>query len=249
MRGCAAAVIGLGLLACGCADSSAETATSGSSSGTSGTTSTGATGSLTDADTGVVPPGCGDNLLDDPGFEGGTPNPVWDEDSPLFDTPICDANCTDDVGANPLTGSWWVWFGGVARADTPSVRQDVVIPEGNAILRFGFSINAGSGTGNDLFSVVLDETTLLWQVSDANVDSYGGWRVVELDVSSHGDGAEHELSFEATLAGVGLTSFFVDDVELLLCEQETSSSSSSSATGEGTGGAASSSGSTATSGL
>ena len=242
MRGFAAAVIGLGVLAGGCGDSSSESAVSGSSSGTAELTSTDATTGLTDPDSGAVPPGCGENLLEDPGFEGGSENSAWVDASILFDTPICDANCTDDVGANPFSGSWWVWFGGVAQADSASVRQTVLIPEGSVVLRFGFSVNAGSGTGNDVFSVLLDGEETLLQVDDRQAGSYAGWRVEELDIpSGYADGAEHELSFEATLAGVGLTSFFVDDVELRLCEQVTgSSSSSSSSTGEGSGDADSS---------
>lgn len=232
--------IGLGLWISGCGDSSSELATLESTSGTVDGTSTAPATSNDDLDTGVAPPGCGANLLEDPGFEGGGQSSVWAPDSELFDTPICDASCTDDVGANPFTGNWWVWFGGVARADTASVSQRVHIPEGNAMLRFRFSVNAGSGTGNDLFSVMLGAETLL-QVRDTEVESYGGWRILEVDVSSYADGDEHELSFGASLAGVGLTSFFVDDVELLLCDPEGTSSSSSSSSGGGTEGASSTS--------
>lgn len=240
MRAFAAVVVGLGLWVSGCGDSSSELDSTESSLGTADGTSTAPGTSTDDPDTGVAPPGCGDNLLEDPGFEGGAESSVWAPDSALFDTPICDASCTDDVGANPFSGDWWVWFGGVAQADTASVRQTVLIPEGNAIVRFRFSINAASGTGNDVFSVVLDEDTP-FQVSDAMVGSYGGWRIVEVDVSSYADGGEHELSFAASLAGVGMTSFFVDDVELLLCETEGTSSSSSSSSGGGTDGASSTS--------
>lgn len=245
MRAFAAVVIGLGLWASGCGDSSSESASLGSSSGTVGGTLTDSGTSTDDPDAGVAPPGCGDNLLEDPGFEAGTTNSGWDHVSALFVTPICDASCTDDVGANPFTGSWWVWFGGVAQADIASVRQKVIIPPGNAMLRFRFSVNAASGTGNDTFSVVLDDEETPLRVTDADVAAYVGWRVVELDVSSYADGGEHTVSFEASLAGVGVTNFFVDDVELLLCEPQgasSSSSSSSSSSDDGTGGAASSSG-------
>lgn len=236
MRGFAAVVTGVGLLASACVGSPSQTATVGSSSGTAESTSAGSTTATDASDTGVAPPGCGENLLGDPGFEDGTPNSVWGEESALFATPVCDAGCTDDVGANPFTGSWWVWFGGVAQPDTARVWQRVVIPEGNAILRFRFSLNAASGTGNDVFSVMLDEETLL-EVSDAQAASYGGWRVVEVDIPpSFVDGGEHTLSFGATLSGVGVTNFFLDDVELLLCELDSSSSSSSSSGDDGTTG-------------
>ena len=224
----------------------------GSSGGDdAGSTSGTAEGSTTEPSTvgeasgGAPPPGCGENLLQDPGFEAGVPNPNWDSDSPLFGTPLCNADCTDDVGAGPLVGDWWVWFGGIAMTDTPSVSQSVVIPEGRAMLRFGFSINAAAGDGNDVFRVAVgDETELL--ITDAEAASYVGWRFMEVDVSNYADGMEHEISFSATLTGGGLTSFFVDEVELLPCEEPGGSSSSSStgmAIGSSTtGGASSSSG-------
>ncbi|MGH1346574.1 MAG: hypothetical protein ACRBN8_33725 [Nannocystales bacterium] len=238
MRVFAAALVGLGF-AGGCGGSSSETGGDDSTSETLDVALSASAGTLTDSGPDVVPPGCGDNLLVDPGFEGGTPSVEWAEASVLFDTPICDASCTDDVGANPFSGSWWVWFGGVAQADVASVQQDVVIPEGNAMLRFGFSVNAGSGSGNDVFSAELDDETI-FLVTDAQVGSFGGWRVVEEDVSSFADGDEHTLSFKASIAGVGVTNFFVDDVELLPCEPDAPGSSSSSSTGDGSTSTASS---------
>ncbi len=232
MRGFAAAMIGLALFGLGC-DSSADGMTSGSVSGTADATSTGQTTSSTGPETGAVAPGCGENLLEDPGFEGGTASEAWDDDSELFGTPICDATCTDDVGANPFTGDWWVWFGGVAQPDTASVRQQVFIPEGNAVLRFGFSVNAGAGTGNDAFVVVVDDDQQQLRVTDAQAVSNGGWRIIELDMSRFADGAEHTLSFEATISGAGVTNFFIDDVELLLCDD--AGSSGGTGTGDGTG--------------
>lgn len=232
MRGFAAAWIGLGTLALGCGDSSAETMSASSVSETADATSAAETTSSTGPETGVLPPGCAENLLEDPGFEGGVAGGAWEGASDLFDTPICDSTCTDDVGASPFSGNWWVWFGGVAQPDEASVFQRVTIPEGNATLRFGFSINAGAGTGDDDFSVVIDDTTHL-QINDAQAGSYAGWRVVELDVSSAADGEEHTLSFVASITGAGVTNFFVDDVELLLCEEEGTSSSTSTGAGMG----------------
>jgi len=142
-------------------------------------------------------------------------------------------------GANPFVGDWWVWFGGVAMADTPRVRQSVEVPAGQAMLRFGFSVNAGSGTGNDIFTVRLDDENI-FIVSDAEAGAYGGWRVIELDVSRYADGSEHTLQFSASTAGAGVTNFFVDEVELLPCEEPAGSnssaaSSSSSSAGSSTG--------------
>ncbi len=224
--------MGLGLWVCGCGGSS-ETDAAGEASVAGETSSGDATGTMTGSDPGVPRPGCGENLLEDPGFEDGSSGVAWDHTSALFGTPICDASCTEDVGANPFSGRWWVWFGGVAQPDIASVQQSVLIPEGNVVLRFRFSVNAASGSGNDVFSVALDGKTLL-EISDANAASYGGWRVVEQEIPSYADGGEHRLSFEAVLSGRGLTNFFLDDVELLLCGQEEPGTSGSSSSQSGT---------------
>lgn len=218
-------VVGLASSACvgTLASSDGDGTTGGSASASTNVT----TVTAGDSDSGGMLDGCGENLLVDPGFEGGSPSDAWMEDSPLFGTPICSASCTEDVGAGPFVGNWWVWFGGVAEADTPSVRQTVVIPDGRAMLRFGFSINAGAGTGNDVFSVRVDEETQI-AVSDAEVAAYGGWRIVELDISSFADGGEHTLELSANITGVGVTNFFVDEVELLACDEVSGTSSGGS---------------------
>ncbi len=181
-------------------------------------------------DTGVLPEDCEENLLGDPGFELGTPNPSWEEASPLFGSPICDATCTEDVGAGPLSGAWWVWFGGIEMPDTPSVSQEVVVPVGGAVLAFGFSINAAAGGGNDVFTVTLDDETLFIATDDDIVD-YGGWQTLLLDVSDFGDGAAHTLRFSGSLTGAGVTNFFVDDVALVSCEAPVATSSGGFDTG------------------
>ncbi|MGK2924645.1 MAG: hypothetical protein ACSLE2_03405, partial [Lysobacterales bacterium] len=53
--------------------------------------------------------------IGDPGFEAGTPNPEWTEESnnPIG-TPICEvAVCGSGGGTGPSEGSFWAWFGGV----------------------------------------------------------------------------------------------------------------------------------------
>ena len=52
------------------------------------------------------------NVVQDGGFEAGTPNPFWTEASTNFGTPLCDeAGCGNGGGTSfPLTGSWWAWF-------------------------------------------------------------------------------------------------------------------------------------------
>lgn len=241
-RSLVAAVPVCALAVSACVGSVTEDEGDSSTGSNAGVTSGDAGTSADSSGTGSLLEGCGENLLEDPGFEGGSPNDAWTAESDLFGTPICSVDCTDDVGAGPFVGDWWVWFGGVAQPDTAFVRQTVLIPEGMAMLRFGFSINAGSGTANDVFTVLVDEMTML-QINDTEAESYGGWRLVEIDVSSFADGGEHVLSFSASIAGVGVTNFFIDEVEVLPCEESSTSSGTTSedmtsSTSEGTSGSA-----------
>jgi hypothetical protein len=155
-------------------------------------------------------------LLLDPGFEAGSPNPQWDETSALFGSPICDASCTEDPGAAPRSGSWWVWFGGLAEPETASVSQVVTIDAEGAVLTFNLDINAGAGTGDDVFAVEVDDTTV-FMVTDGEMAEYDGYRAVEVDISDFADGAAHTVTFTAAITGTGVTNFFVDDVGVFAC--------------------------------
>jgi hypothetical protein len=159
---------------------------------------------------------CGDNLVADPGFETGTPNEMWEEASALFGTPLCDASCTTDEGAEPYAGDWWIWFGGMDEAEQASMAQTVTFDAEHALLAFQFSINAAAGTGDDMFMVRIDEDTV-FMATDAEWATYDGYTPVEIDVSAYADGAEHTITFAAETMGGGLTNFFVDDVSLTEC--------------------------------
>ena len=70
-----------------------------------------------------------DNVVVDGGFEAGTPNPHWSEASTNFGTPLCDVQgCGTGAGTGPHSGSFWVWFGGIAAYEQGSVSQMVTIP-------------------------------------------------------------------------------------------------------------------------
>ncbi|MEX1363327.1 MAG: hypothetical protein AB1Z98_09390 [Nannocystaceae bacterium] len=186
--------------------------------GTTGVTSVGPddTG---DPDTGGPMGECTENLVLDPGFEAGTPNPSWTEASALFGTPICDSSCTEEPGAEPFAGSWWVWLGGdPEQPETASVSQTITIPPDTAFLSFRFQIRSAAGTGDDVFSVVLDGDTV-FMATDLDMADFSDYTEVELDVSPWADGGSYELSIEGDLTGNGLTSFFVDEVSLVSCSE------------------------------
>ena len=177
---------------------------------------------------------CGDEVLLDPGFEGGTPNESWDESSELFESPLCDAGCTTDEGAGAHEGDWYAWFGGVAEPELAWIGQRFVIDADTARLSFQFQINAASGTGEDFFRVVVDDQEV-FQLSDADIEEYADWTRVELDLSEFADGTRHDLYLEADLAGGGVTSFFVDDVSLVGCAEAPEGDESGDDTGGTTG--------------
>lgn len=177
--------------------------------------------------TGVEPEGeCLDNPILDPGFEDGTPSSSWEEASDLFGTPLCDASCTEDEGAGPHSGAWWVWFGGVEQPEAASVEQDVVIPVADSThLRFHLWINAAAGTGDDVFTMMVDDT-VVFMATDAEIDDYGEYTRVDVDISEHADGEVHRLRFHGSKVGTGLTSFFLDDVDLISCDAPATGESS-----------------------
>ncbi|HWT16152.1 MAG TPA: DUF11 domain-containing protein [Patescibacteria group bacterium] len=160
------------------------------------------------------------NLVLDPSFEVGTPSTDWTEAEATFGTPICDAGgCGVGGGTGPRTGSFWVWFGGLAAGPTTgSMTQSLVIPAGTTNLTFWLETpvcNTANGA-NDFVRLTIDGNTL-WQ-TDANSATCNtvGYAQVSVDVSAFANDASHTLQFDSATAGNGaVTNFFIDDVELL----------------------------------
>jgi len=223
-------------------DGTPTPATGQTSNATGPTTESGDTGT-----TGGSMEDCTDNLVLDPGFEAGTPSASWEEASMVFDTPICDASCTEEKGADPYAGDWWLWLGGVE--DEPEdafVSQMITIDPDMAFLSFRFQIRSGAGTGDDMFVVELDGDTV-FMATDVEMADYGEYTLIELDVSPWADGGTYELRFASQHAGTGLSSFFVDEVSLVSCSEGSATGSGTDTVGQDTtadGGTMSSTGST-----
>lgn len=202
------------------------------------------TGQVTSADSGDDSAGsttdgpvgeCSSSLIADGGFEGGTPSDVWTESSTNFNTPICDASCTDDPGAGPYAGDWYAWYGGSEGAfEEAAVSQSMVIDGETAYLSFRFSINDSGGTGSDVFVAQIDDT-VVFMVTDLDT-GFDGYTPVSIDVSDFADGGEHTVTFTAAITGDGLTNFFLDQTELVTC----TSGSDSTGTGVDSSGSGSS---------
>ncbi|MCA9875226.1 MAG: S8 family serine peptidase [Anaerolineales bacterium] len=156
--------------------------------------------------------GTSTDLVQDGGFESGTPNAHWNEASSNFGTPLCDtATCGTGGGTGPRSGSFWAWFGGITATEIGSLEQAVTIPNGRAsTLRFWLEIPANSGTA--FLNMSLDGD-LLFSVTQADAANYPSYTEVVIDVSSYADGTVHTLRFDSTTTG-GTTNFFVDDVSL-----------------------------------
>lgn len=155
------------------------------------------------------------DLIQDGGFEAGTPNPFWDEFSTNFGTPLCDeASCGTGGGtAGPNSGAWWVWLGGIGAFEEGYVEQDVTIPVGTASLSFYFWIGTTGGPAADYFAVEIDGNEIFRAGADEQ-PSYSSYTLVELDISSYADGGLHTVTFYGLTNGSTTTNFNLDDVML-----------------------------------
>ncbi|HWB75006.1 MAG TPA: hypothetical protein VG755_08615 [Nannocystaceae bacterium] len=175
---------------------------------------------------------CSETLIVDGGFEAGTPSTAWTEASDAFGTPICDVDCTTDEGAGPYAGDWYAWFGGVEEAEHASVTQHVSLDGTSAYLSFRFEINASAGTGDDVFTVTIDDETV-FMATDLEIEDYASYTPISIDVSDFGAG-DHVVELRAELAGTGLSSFFVDEVAMVTCDDGSDSSGSDDASSDTT---------------
>jgi len=155
------------------------------------------------------------SLVEDGGFENGTPNGFWVESSANHGTPLCDVTtCPISGDTGPRSGEWWAWFGRSTPStdETSSVEQSFIIPSiGNAELTFYAKIFSDGTPGN--LSVYLDGSTL-FEVTEADAAAYTSYQEVVIDVSAFADDMLHILRFEGFTEKNGVTTFFVDDVSL-----------------------------------
>lgn len=168
---------------------------------------------------------CSETRIVDGGFEAGSPSTAWTEASEQFGTPICDSSCTEEEGAAAYAGDWFAWFGGVTEAEHASVSQSVTLDGDSAYLSFRFQINAGAGTGDDVFTVTIDGETV-FMATDLEIDDYAGYTPISIDVSDFIGEGDHVVEFKSDHLGTGMTSFFLDEAALVTCAEGGESSSS-----------------------
>lgn len=149
----------------------------------------------------------------DGGFELGSPNPFWSEFSTNFGTPLCFPGC----GAR--SGDVVAFFGGTPFFEEGALSQTFVLPasRGGLVTRLNFYLNVPecSGSPDDYLEVLVNGEQLF--VIRGDDPSCGGFDYTRyaLDISSF-LGSEVTLEFHSVVEGLGLTSFFLDDVEIAL---------------------------------
>jgi spore germination protein GerM len=167
-----------------------------------------------------------DNLISDGSFEGGLPSTAWEIRPSDAEGPICSIErCTppDTAVRGPFSGKFWLWFGQSAAVRSSAVTQQVEIPHGKANLTFWLTIPT-EGAGDSGFLQVTLDGVVLFSITDSDARFYGDdYQKVSIDVSSYADGATHAIEFyaETEARNGNATSFFVDDVSLVVTARRT----------------------------
>jgi len=144
-------------------------------------------------------------LIQDGGYELGTPNPHWQEYSSHNHKIIYDEA--------PRTGVYSAWHGGDEDERT-AITQTVTIPVGTAELSFWLYLGAYTSDADDWMTANVDGNTL-FTVRGNQRGSYSSWTRIALDVSAYADGGAHALHFNSYNDGSSRSNFFVDDVSLV----------------------------------
>ena len=165
--------------------------------------------------TATPPPSSCPNLLKNPGLESGAVN--WTQSSTKGYALICTST---SCGASPTTahtGSYFSWLAG-ANSEASQISQAVTLPAGQkATLSFWNRITSTDACGYDFgyVRVVANGTT-------ANVKTFNlcsstqtsGWVKTNVDLTSYA-GQTVTLVFRATADSTQISSFFVDDANLV----------------------------------
>ena len=155
---------------------------------------------------------CTETLIADGDFESGNTNGVWEETTNSFSNPV--VCCRPAPGTGALSGDWWLWFGGNSEGDSVSAVSQVFTVPANitAELQFYFEIPESQSVGT--LRVLLDGEEIFTSTNDDSTE-YATYRRVNIPQIQLAGEVEHTLTFTATTAPGGLTSFFVDDVCLV----------------------------------
>jgi hypothetical protein len=155
-------------------------------------------------------------IVQDGGFESGTPSSFWTEFSTNFGTPLCDSGCLGGPPTGARTGEWWSWFGGIDTGfEQGTLTQSITIPAGTATLEFYLLAFSERTDGADYLKVFVDNVEV-FSVTDQEIGPYTlDYTLVSVDISQFAGGV-HTLKFDSVTNGDGfLTNLWVDDVEVI----------------------------------
>lgn len=147
-------------------------------------------------------------VIQDGGFELGSPNPYWTESSQVWPGLLV----PDAIGAN--SGTWYAWMGGAdGNSEVSVLSQTVTIQNGGspATLSFYFSCNSDSPGDGDVFQARIDGNPV-YTYSNCSILN---WTLVTVSVDAYADGGQHIVSFYATDNQGDNSNWFVDDVSLV----------------------------------
>ena len=175
----------------------------------------GATATPAATPTAAPPPSTCPNLLKNPGFESGAVN--WTQSSTKGYALICTAT---SCGASPATahsGSYFSWLAG-ANSEASQISQVVALPAGQkTTLSFWNRIISTDTCGYDYGYVRVVANGVTTNVKTFNLctsTQTSSWVKTTVDLSSYA-GQTVTLVFRATADSTQISSFFVDDANLV----------------------------------
>lgn len=130
-------------------------------------------------------------LIEDGGFEAGTPNPFWETgegNSPICSHELC--------GEEPLIGNWSAYFGGADVGSTSAwVQQPFLIPADTEKVFLSFWLSPLPGSGTAYLNILIDNALVMEFVFGSHMpEEYTSLR--EMNFLPFADGAPHMLRFE-----------------------------------------------------
>jgi uncharacterized repeat protein (TIGR01451 family) len=156
------------------------------------------------------------NILGDPSFESGLPNPVWEGDSPMENP----GEPNIIVAAPPLTrtGTHALHLVEIASAEQTITR----IPVSHEALLTLHVWNVEIGASpEDVVHVFIDETVVA-SINNGDPDYTGGYTPVVVDFTEWADGLPHDLVISSDFKTVPFdTEFLIDDVTVTACPLST----------------------------
>jgi Putative Ig domain len=148
-------------------------------------------------------------VIVDPGFE--SQSSAWNASDNVI---------VDYTNVSPHSGSWYAWLGGLGRAHTDSVSQQVSLPGGCGKYALSFFMDVdteeqGTAVRDTMRVQILDPggSVLFTLVQFSNVDDSNGYLKKTLDVGAFA-GQTIQVKFTCVEDSSRMTSFLVDDIHL-----------------------------------